>query len=732
METIAWDLETHLIAANNIAPKPVCISIASTDGYSALYSTAEPEFDEAVEMVLTGHSVGHNVSFDLGVLLAHRPQFAPLLWKALDEDRVTDTMIREKLIVLADTGDLEYVEAPDGSRIKRGYHQADLEKFYLGIDRSALKSGSSDIWRLNYASLEGLPAGDYPPEAHSYALDDAVNCRALWRAQEKRAGERSVLEGTGQRLPHALTTEFFQTRAAFALHLQTCWGFAVDTERVNAIMAEMSQRYDSKNFSKLLEHGILRPPEPARPHVRQLERAYELNGGHDTWDVAKLEALGIKFTKAKPASVDTAQLKAVVVETCHRHKLEVPRTSDEADANVSFDAEAQEKLTGLSPILDEFIARKEIEKLVTTELPRLAGHAIVHPKYDVLKETGRTSSYGDKKGKPGPYPALNIQQIDPRVRECFVARPGHVLCSVDYDYLELVSLAQKCYSLFGRSALRDAINEGIDPHAFLGAQLALRFDGRFADGIRQAGISDQKKTYEAFMRLFDLDFDRWDQWRTFAKAPGLGFPGGLGAETFITYARVTRGIDLIKMCGGDKEAAIEMAASIRAVWFQTYPEMRAYFSWIEQECKDLDHCDHEGDAFTYTSPLGMIRRNCSFTAAANGAALQTPAAEGAKLACWLVAKACYDPSEGSSLLGCHPIAFIHDQIIAEIPQDAYMHERGYEMAHRMRVAMQELMPDVSIGAKPVLMLRWHKKAKTVHGHDGRLAIWHPKPETKAS
>jgi hypothetical protein len=46
--------------------------------------------------------------------------------------------------------------------------------------------------------------------------------------------------------------------------------------------------------------------------------------------------------------------------------------------------------------------------------------------------------------------------------------------------------------------------------------------------------------------------------------------------------------------------------------------------------------------------------------------------------------------------------------------------------------MQELMPDVSIGAKPVLMLRWHKKAKTVHGHDGRLAIWHPKPESKAS
>jgi DNA polymerase I-like protein with 3'-5' exonuclease and polymerase domains len=431
--------------------------------------------------------------------------------------------------------------------------------------------------------------------------------------------------------------------------------------------------------------------------------------------------------KGKPASIDTGQLHAVVRETCLRHGIEVPRTSDDPDANVSFAAEAQEQLKGLSPVLDQYIARIDIAKLVTTELPRLAEASVIHPNYDVLKETGRTSSYGSRKGRPAIYPSTNIQQVDPRVRDCFVPRRGQVLCSVDYDYLELVSLAQKCKTLFGQSVLGDSINAGIDPHAFLGSALALRFDPVFQGSVRAANLQTREEVYEAFQRLKDLDEERYGHYRTFAKPTGLGFPGGLGARTFVAYARATYGVDLVKMAGGEEEA-VDLAASIRAVWFETYPEMKAYFDWITRECKDLDFCDEEGDKYTYISPFGMIRRNCSFTAAANGAALQTPASEGAKLACWTLVKACHWPAFGSSLLGCHPVAFIHDQIIAEIPHDEWMHERGWEMARLMREAMQQVIPDISVGAKPVLMLEWDKKAKTVVDQGGRLSIWKPKPK----
>ena len=93
-------------------------------------------------------------------------------------------------------------------------------------------------------------------------------------------------------------------------------------------------------------------------------------------------------------------------------------------------------------------------KLVTTELPRMrAGR--VHPRYRILVETGRTSSHGNKKTDKNPaYPAVNIQQIDPRVRPAYVPSPGHVLCAIDYSFIELVSAAQKCIDLFGRFLAR--------------------------------------------------------------------------------------------------------------------------------------------------------------------------------------------------------------------------------------------------------------------------------------
>jgi len=167
---------------------------------------------------------------------------------------------------------------------------------------------------------------------------------------------------------------------------------------------------------------------------------------------------------------------------------------------------------------------------------------------------------------------------------------------------------------------------------------------------------------------------------------------------------------------------LETAKRLRDIWFDTYPEMRPYFAWVTSDCKD----PRNAEKYAYVSPLGMYRAGASYCACANGAALQTPSAEGAKLAVFRVVRACYDPTLGSCLYGCKPLAFIHDEIIVELPQDEFVHERANEVGRLMVEAMGEIMPDMTIKANPCLMERWNKDAEPVFDDKGRLTIWRPK------
>jgi DNA polymerase I-like protein with 3'-5' exonuclease and polymerase domains len=69
--------------------------------------------------------------------------------------------------------------------------------------------------------------------------------------------------------------------------------------------------------------------------------------------------------------------------------------------------------------------------------------------------------------------------------------------------------------------------------------------------------------------------------------------------------------------------------------------------------------------------------------------------------------------------------FIHDEIIAEVPEDR-THEAGAELARIMCDAMQVVVPDVKITASPAAMRRWYKDATTVYDLNGRLVPWEPR------
>lgn len=708
-DVVFWDFETDPFGPSNLAPPPVCVSVATgpEKADTIVVAHCEPEFEDLVAFALENQSACTNTAFEASVVMAHMPRLKDKVLKAYNENRITDILIREKLRVLADTGDLSYGVLPNGAKMKLKFSQAELEFRLLGVDRSAEKDDDNG-WRKNYFALRGIPAKEYPAEAYQYSFDDAYHGRQIHEIQESC---------------EYLSAQYLNVRAALALQLSSCWGFPVDAEVVEQLIKELGAKCEDRCFPHLLQAGILRPSEPAQPYAKQLEKAVALLGRSPAdWSafVPELEAKGIKFKKPKASSINEGLLRAQVAKVCESAQLK-PVLTDGGD--ISFNEEQMAQLGGLDPTVDEYIARAEVYKLVHTDLPRMRTTR-VHPKYNPLITTGRTSSFGNRKDDKDPaYPAVNIQQVDPRIRHAFIATPGHVICSVDYNFIELVSAAQTCLDLLGYSTLATWINAGQDPHARLGSVLARRM----AEPSEFWKPSDNNDTnYSNFLPTKKTDPKFYKLWRTLAKPTGLGNWGGYGAAKFVSVTKKPPySIDLVTMFGG-LEAALRVARELKAEWSAALPEANDYFNMIRRDFVDFDWSVGEEQRYCYTSPVGgMLRSNCVFTEAINGRALQTPTAEGAKISLWMLAEALYDDTIGSVLFGSRLLAFVHDEVLVEIPEDELMHERAMEVARIMRDGMSQVMTRVKVGAEPALMRRWNKAAEPVFGPDGRLKVWTP-------
>ena len=85
------------------------------------------------------------------------PDLLPAIFSALDAESFSDTMIREKLLTLAETGDLEYLRMPDGSKTKIRWGLEHLVSRYFGLDIKEEKTDPG-AWRLNFNLLDGKPA----------------------------------------------------------------------------------------------------------------------------------------------------------------------------------------------------------------------------------------------------------------------------------------------------------------------------------------------------------------------------------------------------------------------------------------------------------------------------------------------------------------------------------------------------------------------------------------------
>lgn len=651
------------------------------------------------------------------------------------------------------------------------------------------KRTREDTWQLNFNTLDGLPRSQYPVDASDYAIHDAVDALRVKEEQDHFAwryfGSRGARGHDGGPFD-VFRTEALHVGAMFCLSLGTYEGFGVDAAVVEDMDQKVATALRPEQTHLLFESDLMSRPEPARPYVNNTK--HKAGGEPCTCAAPTHEPGTLKWKHPEPVHLSKKKLLELVVKTwaanrlcdeddcpkrggeCERHGLGPLKRTDPSktfpDGQISCDGEVIADLApfdlpdqGGTGVLAQYDHYTIVGKLQTLEIPRLrealAHGGVIHPNFDEFKKTGRISSRRSKF-----YPSINIQQIPRGVvvdeldaqskpvmltvknkdgtekkvkktikiepRHAYIPRrPGWVLISIDYSFIELVTLAQTTKRVIGYSVLLDKINKGMDPHAFLGAQMAYAIDADFAECCRIQGKNEPDDVYRLFVQLkagSDEEKAFYKTWRNFAKPTGLGFPGGLGARTFISYAKKLYGITI---------KSIEQAKQFKAIWINAFPENGDYLNrYVRDHLRDEIHSDGERERFAYFSPLGAYRARCSFTEVANGFALQTPAAEGMKLAYFNLQRACWDPDMKSCLYGCRGLAAVHDELLLSVPKDQYLHERAFEASRIWIAGMNQVCDEALVKADPAAMTRWDKGAEMVLGPDERLRVWSPDEKYK--
>ncbi len=545
----------------------------------------------------------------------------------------------------------------DGKPEKLNYSLADLARRHLGIE---LEKGG---WQLRFGELMDVPVDWWPAEAREYAIADAVVTLAVWQRQEEDT--------------QFLDDEFRQTRAAWWLQLMSCWGMIADPAGVKEFARKTQQKFDSI-AEDLVVAGLMRKDgtRDTKATQRRVVAAYvqkafdELGADHNSTAVFALDVQRNSFGRVQSVRnniiVNGVQAK-MFIEMTSGGKKGKPQPKTDADVCEHSGDEVLEKYSELS----------SLRKTLSTDVP-LLNDAVLTPlkvRYESLLSTGRTSS------------TPNVQNLptEEGVRECFRPRPGHIYAVSDYSQFELRTWSQVCLAVLGQSRMAEMLRAGLDCHVEIARRiLDIPYDEAFADYRRDPHGHVYKP-------------------RQAGKAGNFGFPGGLGAKSWRHYARKNYSVDVTE----------DKAFEIRGYWEEAWPESQPYFDWVNSQV----------DApFPLIKQLysNRYRGDVSFTEAANGM-FQSLAADAAKAAGFLVAKACYVETD-SPLFGCRPVNFVHDEFVVEVSDDERAHDAAVELARLMVVGAEPFLPDVPPVAEPFLCRKWSKSAKPVWV-DGRLVPW---------
>jgi DNA polymerase-1 len=620
--------------------------------------------------------VGHNVAFDLAVVCAEWPELLPLVFRKLDANLVTDTKIRQQLIDIA-AGEFRGRLGEDRKWIAYDYS---LDATYYRASGERLKK---DGFRLFYAFFRKVTSIEDWPE---FAVELQSRARQVLEGISHDAQFEELAQGTSKkdreelvkadpleciRYPlkdasstmtaylhqqeHAayLEDQYRQTRAAFWLHLASAWGLRTSARGVARLQLQ-TERACNDVEARLVEAGLVRK-DGSRDTKAAKAWMLQVCGWH--WD----EGLG----RFEPDSDESIELRLT------------------AAGEPSLDSDACKASDDLT--LKEYAELTSLKAVLNKDVPALARATIypVHTNFG-LAETGRRTSSN---------PNVQNWRRLPGIRECFIPRPGNVFAQADYSGLELATLAQACIDLLGESALAQAINAGFDPHTEL-ASTILRISA-------EEGRARRKSKDGIF-----------DNARQTAKVANFGFPGGLGAEKLVLFARKTYGVVMTE----------DQARELKRQWLSRWPEMVDYFAHVNSLI---------GGGFAFFEQLRSKRwrGGARYTAACNSF-FQGLGADATAHAGWLVCKACYVEKD-SPLYGARIVNYVHDEFILEAAEERAP-EVAEELSRLMVLGASEWIPDVKLQAEPCLMRVWSKDAKTLRDDRGRLIPWAPKEEKVAA
>jgi hypothetical protein len=555
-----------------------------------------------------------------------------------------------------------------------------------------------DSWRTRYAELDRVPLEQWPDEAVRYAREDGVWHLRVYEDQERERRENfagiSAPEGVGD----TLADEAGQVRAAFCLHLMGVYGVRVDEAAVQTLEADLTRVVEAAE-AKLRESGILK----GKTTKKRDTGLSEVEWSKDTKLIkARVEAA---LKENTPRTEPSDKFPDGQVKTDE----ETLRSTGDPDLLVLADVGTDSKMLNVWVPALRGIDNKGNERgfRVATGVTGW----VLNPHWNVLVSSGRTSCWG---------PPLQQPPRKGNVRPCIIPRPGCWFVSVDYAFVELVTWAQTCLDLFGKSDLADAIRAGLDPHVDMGVEI-LRSERpvrtlSYTDKAGAVQTVDSDKVDYAFCNAARKAGATWAKdARQLAKAANFGLPGGLGAATFCAYAKATYQVDISE----------DDARKLKVTWRRKWSEADLFFNHVSQLQQDAF-----GQPFQVVLPrTGFVRGGCTFTSGCN-TYFQGLAARVAKEAMWEVAKACYlEPEDyvGEALYGCRPVLFLHDELILEVPADRERaHEAAAALGALMEAAMRKFTPDVPVSTEPTIMARWYKEATPVWGADEVLELWSPK------
>jgi hypothetical protein len=811
---LAFDVETDVVDLKRQIP---CIALASASAGEEASALIHPEDVGSFVLAHRGlHWVCHNVAFDFWVVEQHLRQRGEesawrAWWEIADKNRMHDSMLLDMLVRLA---------RDDTFPIRRDLAVAAKE--YTGLEIN-----KNDPFRMRYGEIIGRDWDAVEEGFFEYGVKDAIVTRPTYLAIRKQA--LAVVEAfgchsdeilAGARQKFGLLTEAVQVKKAIALAQITRNGMVADLEWGRQAEAELRQEHMQAVADAHAEC------------LRVIAAAPNLGPVYKTDDNGNFLTSG----KTRSPAFDDQALRALLshikskIEKENGVQLKIPNTKKGISRSVKEWADYANqhpflihlmKAQGLAKLLQFFTLfedrldlselagvlqvgaedltralrqkrdeegmvsaegvrhaipgrRRQLGKLnLTTDRVVAAVRSLaeanrqpyrtVHPSYSIMVRTGRTSASSP-----------NVQQIpkDSAFRQTFVASPGHLLLTVDYRFIELVTFAATALRRYGWSNMADVIKAGADPHAhtaamMLGVPAEEFLTWKDNDAVAETTLVDGKEVVIKFK-------DKFDKARQQAKPVNFGVPGGLGVNSLVGYAHSTykvdftfdeakerrelltkniyKELDLYLAEDGPAIVARNLQAPLWEVRNELgdthlssigkilvgdprkedgkpYQKTDVSRTWaslaglnrnpeLKEALKKRQPSNELAARVCYASVAtlsGRIRGRVRYSQARN-TPFQGLAADGAALALFELVKH-----------GFRVVGFVHDEVIIEVPDEGgYVSESTVRrVVEIMCTKMAEvLVGDIPVSCEAAVSTRWSKKAKLIV-KDGKVIPWAP-------